>query len=439
MRRAPAIAAAAAVVLALPGAALAHATMLVAVPDVQGQVAVAPPVVTLLFDQQVTAFPDSIVVRAADGERVSAPAATRPGNPRYVEARLLRPLPVGAYTVRWRELTSDGHVGSGVFTFGVGVPAPPPSEAFGSSGPSWTDDAIRWAYFVALALLLGGLGFRLLVLPATVPAAVERRFLAVAGIGAVGTIEAGIAAFVMRAEDALQLPFADLMYGDLSPLAYDTRFGLAFVAMSLGYALVAALLALAWLFDRRELLWAAFAVGLGFASGLSLSGHSAVEPNATRLAQLADWVHLSAAALWVGGLVLLAAVARAAPPELRRSAFLGFSRLATLLIGALVVAGVYLSVQRLPHLSDLWREGYGQVLLVKLALVSAALAWGALHHFVVRPRLARGAWSGGLRRSLLGESALGVAVLLVAAVLVNSAPPARPEPASDVAARAAAR
>ncbi len=408
-------------------------------PEVQSEVAVAPLRVTLRFDQQVTALHDSIVVRTAEGEIVSAPANTRPGDGRYIEARLLRALPRGPYTVRWRELSADGHVGSGVFTFGVGVPAPPPNEAYGASGPSWTDDAIRWAYFVALALLLGGLGFRLLVLPATVPAALERRFFAIAGIGVVGTIEAGIAAFVMRAEDALQLPFADLMYGDLSPLAYDTRFGLAFVAMSLGYAVVAALLFLGWLLGRREPLWAAFAVGLGFASGLSLSGHSAVEPNSSWLSQLADWVHLSAAALWVGGLVQLAVVARSAPPGLRRSAFLGFSRLAMLLVGALVAAGVYLSVQRLPSLSDLWSEGYGQVLLVKLALVSAALAWGALHHFVVRPRLERGAWEGGLRRSLLGESALGVAVLLVAAVLVNSAPPALPEPEPGVAVRASAR
>ncbi len=34
-----------------------------------------------------------------------------------------------------------------------------------------------------------------------------------------------------------------------------------------------------------------------------------------------------------------------------------------LLIGAGVAAGVYLGVQRLPNLSDLWSEGYGQVLV----------------------------------------------------------------------------
>ena len=43
----------------------------------------------------------------------------------------------------------------GVFTFGVGVEPPPPTEAYGATGPTWTDDAARWGYFVALSLLLG--------------------------------------------------------------------------------------------------------------------------------------------------------------------------------------------------------------------------------------------------------------------------------------------
>lgn len=437
MRRVLVLLAAAALVL--PAAALAHATMREAVPGVESEVDSSPTVVTLRFDQQVTAFPDSIVVLATDGKVVSGPAASRAGDARYLEAPLPRALPKGAYTVRWRALSSDGHIGSGVFTFGVGVAAPPPNEAYGSSRPSWTDDAIRWAYFVALALLLGAVGFRLLVLPAVVPPALERRFYLLAGIGAVGAIETGIAAFVMRAEDALQVPFVDLLNGDLSPLAYDTRFGLAFVAMTLGYALVTALLFVAWLLDRRDALWAAFAVGLGFVSGLSLSGHAASEPNSSWLSELADWVHVSAAMLWAGGLVMLALCVWPTAPELRRRAFLGFSRLATMLIAAIVGAGVYLSVKRLPHLSDLWGAGYGQVLLVKLSLVSVALTWGALHHFVVRPRLEHGGVEGGLRRSLLGESALGVAVLLVAAVLVNSAPPPLPEPGPGVAASVSSR
>jgi len=64
---------------------------------------------------------------------------------------------------------------------------------------------------------------------------------------------------------------------------------------------------------------------------------------------------------------------------------------------------------------------------VKLAVVALALAWGAAHHFVVRPRLERGEGAPrGLRRSLLGEMSVALGVLLAAAILVNSAPPPRP-------------
>jgi putative copper export protein len=243
----------------------------------------------------------------------------------------------------------------------------------------------------------------------------------------IGALEVGILAFLLRAEDALQLPFVDFLYGDLTPLANGTRFGTAFVAMTLGYALVSALLFLAWLTDREWLLWPAFVLALGFASGLSLSGHSAADAGSSWLSQFADWLHLSAASLWVGGLVQLAFVVWPLEPELRRRAFLRFSRLATVLIVVLLSAGIYLSVLRLPRLTDLWSEGYGQVLLVKLGLVSLALLWGAAHHFLVRPALERGAPPfARLPRSLAGESAVGMAILLAAAVLVDSKPPPRP-------------
>jgi putative copper export protein len=160
-------------------------------------------------------------------------------------------------------------------------------------------------------------------------------------------------------------------------------------------------------------------------SGLSLSGHSSVEPGSTWRSELADWVHLSAACIWVGGLVQLAVVVWPAAPHLRREAFLRFSKLAAGLVGAMVLAGAYLAYLRLPQASDLWNEHYGRVLLLKSSLVVVALSWGALHHFVVRPALERGRGTGStaVSRSLLGESAVAVAILLVVAVLVDSNPP----------------
>jgi copper transport protein len=261
-----------------------------------------------------------------------------------------------------------------------------------------------------------------LVLRGPVPARLERRFNLVTTLSAFAVIDVGIAAFVSRASNALQLPAADLLYGDLQPFAEKTRFGVAFLAMTVGFSVVASLLLLAWVFDRRELRWPALALSVALVSGLSLSSHQGTEPNSSVVSELADWVHLVAACIWVGGVATLALLVWPLAPELRRRAFLGFSRLAVALVGAMVVGGAYLALVRLGELSDLWETGYGNLLLVKLAIVGVALSWGGVHHTFVRPRLEAGG-QPRVRASLLGESAAALAVLLAAAMLTNGSPP----------------
>lgn len=433
MRRALVIAAFAA--LALPGTAFAHASLERESPAFKQELARSPRLVVLQFDQSVVALPKAIQVLTLNGRNVAGPPRAIPSKREIVVS--LPKLPRGPYTIRWQALSSDGHIVSGVYTFGVGVPAPPVTDAVGAQGPTRTEDVVRWLYFLSLALVVGGLGFQLLVVRGPLPARAQRRFYWVAGIGAVGVLQVGIVSFLLRGEDMLQLPLGRFLYGDLSPLAGGTRFGQAFIAMTLGFALVTAFLYLAWLLDVRALLWVAFALGLVFASGLSLSGHSAADAGHSWLSELADWVHLTAAMLWVGGLVQLLLVVWPAAPELRRTAFLRFSRLATVLVACLLVAGTYLSILRFPNVHDLWTTGYGHVLLLKLSLVALALLWGAAHHFVAAPRLAAGGGQtvlGRLSRSMLGESAVAMAVLLAAAILVDSKPPQQPAPRSPVAA-----
>ena len=427
-----ALAVAVLVALALPASAFAHASLRKETPGFRQRLAASPRQVVLQFDQTVDALPKAIVVLTPDGKNVA-------GTPRAVPSarELVVSLPrlrKGPYTVRWQALSNDGHIVSGVYTFGVKVPAPPVTDAVGAQGPTRTEDVVRWLYFLGLALAVGGIGFKLLIVRGPLTPRAQRRFYWVTGIGVVGVLEAGIVAFLLRGEDALQLPFSRFLYGDLSPLASGTRFGQTFIVMELGFALIAALVYLAWLVERDAFLWAAFGLGLVFVSGLSLSGHSAADAGHSWLSELADWVHLSAAMLWVGGLVQLAVVVWPASPELRRDAFLRFSKLATVLVALLVGAGTYLSVLRLPRLHDLWTTGYGHVLLVKLGLVCLALAWGAGHHFLAVPRIQREGVLGVLARTLVGESAVAMAVLLAAAILTDSKPPPQPPAKAPVAA-----
>jgi copper transport protein len=408
--------------LVTPAAALAHATLNDSYPRAQSTVQVPPREIRLVFNQSVTVTSRAIQVLATDGTVLSG-AATTQGRGTVVLAPVSRLERGQAYTVRWRVTSSDGHSPGGVFTFGVGVPAPPPTEAVGAGGTTWRDDVARWAIFAALALLIGPLVVRMLVLRgASVPTRLEQRFHLLTTVAAFLVIDAGIAAFVIRASNALQLPGIDLLYGDLQPFAEKTRFGLAFLAMTFGFGVVAGLLLVAWVFDRLALRWPALVLSIALASGLSLSGHQATEPNSSKLSELADYLHLVAASVWVGGLTALALLVWPAAPALRRAAFAGFARLAVVLVALMVLGGAYLALVRLPSVSDLWTTHYGRVLLVKAAVVALALAWGAVHHFVVRPRLEAGG-EPHVRPSLVGEMVVAFVALLVAAVLTNSSPP----------------
>ena len=425
MRRALLIALAA---LAFPAAASAHATLESTTPHFGRELQRGPAQIRLHFDQHVRILPGAIKVLNGVGTNFAGRARVE----RTDVVAVVKPLKLGTYTVRWQAVSADSHVVSGVWTFGVRVPAPSVNEAYGAGGPTTIEHVVRWIWFLGMALAIGALGLRLLVLRGLeVPRELDRKIAVAAGLGAAVTLQAGIAAFSLRAEDALQLPFNRFLYGDLSPMA-ATRFGTAFIVMTLGFALVLAFVYLAWLLDRVVFLGPAFVLALGLVGGLSLSGHDAVDPGSSWLTELADWVHIGAASLWIGALATMAALLWTGAPQLRRAAFVRFSKLATVLVGLVLAAGIYLSVVRLPHLHDLWSEGYGQVLLVKIGLVCLALAWGAFHHYVVRPSLDRGdaGFLTRIGRSLLGETLVGVAVLLVAAVLVDSKPPAQPAPAA---------
>ena len=418
------VGAVAAAALAFPAGAWAHATLLQTTPGVGQRLQSAPKVIVLRFDQSVKVLGNGIQVFDAQGRLLSGTPRVDPSDPRTVEVPV-KTLPRGGYTVRWATISNDSHVGRGVFTFGVRTAAPHLSEAFGATGPGTSEHVVRWLYFIGLALLTGGLGFQLLVLRGAATPEAERRFYRVTGVGVISLLQVGTLAFLLRAEDALQLPFTGFLYGDLSPFAKATRFGQAFVVMELGFAFVAALLFLAWLTERRLLLWVAFLLSLGLGSGLSLSSHQSDDRG--WLPSFADWAHLSAASLWIGGLLCLGLVVWN-DRELRRTAFWRFSEIAGVFVAIVVAAGVYMTFKRFPAVHDLWSVGYGKLLLVKLALVCLALAWGAFHHFVVRPRLDRPGVQRRLPRSLIGEAAVAVSILLLAAILVDSKPPPRPAP-----------
>lgn len=159
------------------------------------------------------------------------------------------------------------------------------------------------------------------------------------------------------------------------------------------------------------------------------------------------FLHVVAAAVWVGGLLFLALVAlpvaRRFPPQERSRlvALLGrrFLPVAWTALAVLVVTGMLnLALRGVVWESvvtgRLFTGPFGRVLGLKLLLVAAALGLSALHDFVIGPASARAADRVGgdaaralrLRRSAAwigrANTLLALAIVLLAVMLVRGVP-----------------
>jgi putative copper export protein len=160
-----------------------------------------------------------------------------------------------------------------------------------------------------------------------------------------------------------------------------------------------------------------------------LTSHGATLPGLVVVGVVLDWVHVLAAAAWVGGLAGLFVLSplllkeESAGSGLLRSVVRRFTRLAIVAVVALALSGTAQAAVETGSLEALLQTPYGQAVLVKVLLLLCMLAVAA-----VNQRRATSSESDGQTRRFLGslrfEFALGIAALVAAAV-VTGTPPAR--------------
>jgi copper transport protein len=414
--------------LAVPSSASAHASLRTARPGSGVVVRQAPRSLTLSYDEDVVPRYARVTVIAAHGQSLA-------DAPRVAGSTVTVPLqsgPPGSYTVRWRMVASDdGHATEGAFSYGVRVQPQPPAPVAGLDLPV-APELLAWLQFVGIVLTGGMLTFRALVwTPATRGLGEVRERAApvtlwAAAVGAVLALHAGLFAFLAGAYPIVGGGLSSFVNTEIEPIRVGTHLGQAWMVTTFAWLGVLGLVAAAWVHPRKRepLLAGAGVLGLAIAFGLSWASHPASRGT---LALAADYIHLVAGALWVGGLVAIAVAARAVPcsarDEVVRRCILGFSRVAAPAVAVVALAGVYLAVRELPTASALVSSGYGITLLIKAGVVAGALALGGYHRRMVVPRLASGAPIAAIRRTLMLELGVLVTVLALAAVLTQRAPP----------------
>ncbi|HYI15032.1 MAG TPA: copper resistance protein CopC [Thermomicrobiales bacterium] len=428
----------------LPERADAHAFLERSDPSENRVLPEAPAEVSLLFTEPLE--PDFSSAELYDATGTLIPTEpSRIGEPNQLLLTLPTDLPNGTYTVQWRNVSSvDGHPQQGFVPFTIGsqadvvTPSPPQATNF-SEPPTWLSATGRWLSLLGLTGAAGAVICWLWVIRVArdplddddydrVQDRISTLIMASVGVGILGSL----IALVVQAQDTGE----GVSIGTILDILIDTRYGhlwAARVILLLGLAAVAA----------SDALWeeppatSTIILTLGLAAGAmlpySLNSHAAAQPIGADAAVAADWLHLAASSVWIGGLlamlVTLILGTRGAPREQRRQVFAAavprFTTLALISVIILSLTGFYSAWLQVGNLIALRDTSYGQTLIVKLLLLVPLLTLGALNMRVIGPRLLSSARSGiHFGRTVAAEVVLGVAILLVVGLL-TSLPTAR--------------
>ncbi|MDR7251491.1 copper transport protein [Nocardioides sp. BE266] len=436
--RAPGLVATALVALALvlgAGApASAHAELVSSDPAEGSVVETAPDSVTLTFNEPVRLTSQEIAVYDAEGDEVASTATARDAVV-TVDLPDAADLADGTYVVSWNVLSGDGHPISGALTFSVGAPsasvvAPPEPE---SSSPVVTvlRDGLTVLFYVGLLLAAGLALFVVLVLPR-----------AWAGGEARGRLRrlTTYAAWVAVAAAVLLVPVASVYAQGLELGKVVTGFDAALVVnelVSAALVIVGLGIVVRTLTDAAPGLVAGRLIGGGAVLALvgpSLVGHTRAFAPAPVLITW-DVLHVSAGAMWLGGLVGLVLTLRAlAGRELLAAQTLArFSTIAGGLVLVVAGAGAFLAWRVVGSWNLLVETTYGWLLLAKIGIAAVVAALGGWNRWRTLPAVQAAAGFGDreraarlVTRAVRVEAVLLVVLLGVTGVLVNKSP--RPAP-----------
>jgi copper transport protein len=454
------LAAAAVVIVALvaPAAASAHAILVRASPAPGAELRRAPSAVSARFSEPLNRQLSNLTLTGPGGR-----IAGRLGGFGSVGLSF-KPdegLTRGVYEVRWHSVSADdGHALDGAYYFGLGATAPAgasSSQTDPLSGAGWLRVLLRAGFDAALLLFCAGVFCAALLSRGGEPAAwllpeppggltdatgilrADRLWRRTVWVGLVAVV-AGIADVLVDAADAGQ---------GLSSRALDSYL-LSDLTGEARIALLAALALAVLVAARRSTAWGSLFAVLALA-GLSVSGH-ANSANPRALAIAVDLAHLTAAAVWVGGIAQivwawLPRLSSLAEPGRRRLIEIvlpRFGRIALPAFAVVLVAGLANAVIQLGSIPALWNDSYGRVLIIKMALVGAIAVASYNHALRIRPRILRGSRQPDAAlerrhwRLLRSEPLLGAGVVLAGALLIAYPPPSRIPAAQAAAGRPSA-
>jgi copper resistance protein D len=255
------------------------------------------------------------------------------------------------------------------------------------------------------------------------------------------SIISGFAWLCLLAARIAGKPFGEVIAdGTIWTVLSQTQFGFAWQLRFLFGVLLAACLLVRWAKKagasiRQEVL-AALLAG-GYLGSLAFAGHGEEGLGIERNLHLAaDFFHLIAAGLWLGGLIPLALLL-VYLRRFREQTWLSvacdaagrFSNLGILAVGILLVSGTINAWFLVGGMQGLIDTSYGRLLILKITLFAAMVCLAGINREYLLPRLFGGIEMGLGSRTLpwlicsaLVEIVLGIGVILIVGTLGIMAP-----------------
>jgi len=422
--------------LFFPAVASAHAILLRSNPAADSVLSIAPQQVHMWFSEALNpAFSTAVVINAQNKRVDNQDAHVSPNDSTEMDLTLQSNLPPAVYIVVYRtDSAVDGHILRGSFIFSIAGPngtvptlnpgSNPGTNVLGGGNPTSASsgqlDGPTFFNLVMVTLVELGAVFWVgaqlwtnfvLSFSAEKHAAekpvnerVQQRFERRFSLPTlVVLLLANVGVLVGQALNLAGGNFGSALAPSLlAELATSGRFGTYWLVRE-SIIIVAIMLALYMLLSKQRprlvntlLPLANLLLGSALFIAITMSGHAAaVSANIVGYAIVVDWLHLLAAALWVGGMLYIATTYL---PVLRRRPIAEQARSLTTVLpyfSPLAIAGVLIMAVTGPfnatfHLTS-WAQflttAYGRTLLVKILLVGGLLLTSAYHVGLLRPRV----------------------------------------------------
>ncbi len=304
-----------------------------------------------------------------------------------------------------------------------------------------TGFAARWLTFAGVFLAFGGVVFRIAVagraaMPRDSASILARRAAACGGVGAAAVLLGAVARLYFQTAE-MRFP-GDPWLPVATNLVAHTSWGWLWLAQVLLAILVATVLHFVARSESATLWRVAAVLALCLTVTPALTSHAMSGHSVSHYITVpADMLHLLGASAWLGTLAVMFIVLwlqRAGADASHPAAADGgdapslaallvyFSPLALFGAAAVVASGLVASFAHLGGPGNLLSSTYGRLLLVKVAVVLAVVAFGWRNWKRMTPRLHE-LGDRAMLRSMAGEVLLAMLVLAVTAALVITPPP----------------